>query len=79
MVLLPELNTIFEDLFWLSISRYWYLEDIPDFDEELIKSVAATVHAAGEVLTWIPSYDGSAQDDIWKEARVFADSFATQS
>ena len=47
--------------------RYWYLEDIPDYDMELISLVSASAHAAGEVVTWIPSYDGSSGDAVWKD------------
>jgi hypothetical protein len=47
--------------------RYWYLEDIPDFDMELISFVSASAHAAGEVVTWIPSWDGSSEDAVWKD------------
>ena len=50
--------------------RYWYLEDIPDYDMELISFVSASAHAAGEVVTWIPSYDGSSGDAVWKDVRA---------
>jgi hypothetical protein len=46
--------------------RYWYLEDIPDYDLELISFISASAHAVGEVVTWIPSYDGSSGDAVWK-------------
>ena len=49
------------------VVRYWYLEDIPEYDRATIKSVVDLAHAEGEVLTWIPSYDGSAEDGIWKD------------
>jgi hypothetical protein len=49
------------------VVRYWYLEDIPEYDRAVIKSVADLAHSEGEVLTWIPSYDGSAEDGIWKD------------
>jgi len=50
------------------VGWYWYLEDIPDYDRDVIKSVADLAHDEGELLTWIPSYDGSAGDGIWKDA-----------
>ena len=34
---------------------------------ELISLVSASAHAAGEVVTWIPSYDGSSGDAVWKD------------
>jgi len=49
------------------VGWYWYLEDIPDYDRDVIKSVADLAHDEGELLTWIPSYDGSAGDGIWKD------------
>jgi hypothetical protein len=55
-------------LYAFYMGRYWYLEDIPDYDRDVIKSVADLAHDEGELLTWIPSYDGSAGDGIWKDA-----------
>jgi hypothetical protein len=46
------------------VVRYWYLEIIPEYDRAVIKSVADLAHAEREVLTWIPSYDGSAEDGV---------------
>ena len=34
---------------------------------ELISFLSASAHAAGEVVTWIPSWDGSSGDAIWKD------------
>ena len=50
--------------------RYWYLEDIVAEDVTLVTLATASAHAAGEIMTWIPSWDGSSGDAVWKDVRV---------
>ncbi len=59
--------------------RYWYLEDIPDYDLELISFISASAHAAGELVTWIPSYDGSSGDAVWKNVSELCSSIKKQA